>query len=780
MDYLKKRLIGSKSAATITNNESDDVVFPDWTGVDTVSSERIDWTLVAKIHIGILEAIHLWISEFFVDFYCDQSLTEYFLSFLSIAAREFSLWDDKQKESEQLSGLADEIEKLWTDLKKLFSKQMFTPFTHVQQPPTKPSQDLQLPSSSSIPELESLVETIESTVARHFKAVRLVDWMLTFEILETQSAEPLGFFVPKLSLLSSDDDMVIQDIFSLISNLRRSNSNISIFESLPRPVQELCVLHQRIGDWAVAHIADPSIGLEARGRKIAALLKCLTICRSRMSSLDLYEGSSTGQRQYIPSFVESTLSAALVRPESRVFSLAWALAAEETVGAASQVLLDTLEPVVPKVIEGLTIASSMTPCLGWLLERMLEIICYVPNMLVENNRLINFDKRRYIYNLINNFTNAGKMENPSVEDLTRIEEPCFSANFEADRRQLREVSMRENQTHRNGRIKVFWKLHMMEQEKLRRDAKQREVIDRREKDQVRALHRRQPTLPTEAPKKSGKRLGVNTLFKAVRPISMALTNSWTPPTTNGRSTSPYDLPSCKGLVHSRKPTASIDLTTLTHFSCSKSFREQFTWRIQADGGTRYFLQAISETELEDWLRLIAGIRGMSATDGAESIDGETLLSQRSAAGKYFQINSYNMKRIDVVKVFGVSLADLCRRDHVKVPLVVEALLGEIEHRGWFSLMAFPFFRSSSLLGLNEVGIYRVPGSTSSINALKSALDSGDDVRMDDDRWYDINAIAGCFKLFMRELPGSLIPLEILGHLKTLTCEYTLSSYFLIT
>jgi GTPase-activating protein BEM2 len=85
--------------------------------------------------------------------------------------------------------------------------------------------------------------------------------------------------------------------------------------------------------------------------------------------------------------------------------------------------------------------------------------------------------------------------------------------------------------------------------------------------------------------------------------------------------------------------------------------------------------------------------------------------------------------------------------------------------------------------LDEVGLYRVPGSLSSINALKAALDSGEEVRMDDDRWYDINAIAGCFKSFMRELPAPVIPLEILGHLKTLTgisTEFIVSSAEMLT
>ena len=55
-------------------------------------------------------------------------------------------------------------------------------------------------------------------------------------------------------------------------------------------------------------------------------------------------------------------------------------------------------------------------------------------------------------------------------------------------------------------------------------------------------------------------------------------------------------------------------------------------------------------------------------------------------------------------------------------------------------------------GIGEIGIYRVPGSLASTNALRAAIDSGDDVSMEDDRWYDINAIAGAFKQFMRDLP----------------------------
>lgn len=50
--------------------------------------------------------------------------------------------------------------------------------------------------------------------------------------------------------------------------------------------------------------------------------------------------------------------------------------------------------------------------------------------------------------------------------------------------------------------------------------------------------------------------------------------------------------------------------------------------------------------------------------------------------------------------------------------------------------------------------------------------------MDDDRWYDINVIAGTFKSFMRELPDQALETEILQELRDLTgkCLSVASGY----
>lgn len=73
--------------------------------------------------------------------------------------------------------------------------------------------------------------------------------------------------------------------------------------------------------------------------------------------------------------------------------------------------------------------------------------------------------------------------------------------------------------------------------------------------------------------------------------------------------------------------------------------------------------------------------------------------------------------------------------------------------------------------MSEPGIYRIAGSLSSVQALKAALDSGQPVSFDDDRWYDINVVAGTFKAFMRELPERPISPPVLSRLLEVVREY---------
>ncbi|XP_056601326.1 active breakpoint cluster region-related protein isoform X1 [Triplophysa dalaica] len=90
-------------------------------------------------------------------------------------------------------------------------------------------------------------------------------------------------------------------------------------------------------------------------------------------------------------------------------------------------------------------------------------------------------------------------------------------------------------------------------------------------------------------------------------------------------------------------------------------------------------------------------------------------------------------------VFGVKISVVTKRERSKVPYIVRQCIEEVEKRG-----------------IDEVGIYRISGVATDIQALKAAFDinTKDILMMLSDM--DINAIAGTLKLYFRELPEPLL------------------------
>ncbi|KAK8844139.1 hypothetical protein IAR55_006933 [Kwoniella newhampshirensis] len=91
--------------------------------------------------------------------------------------------------------------------------------------------------------------------------------------------------------------------------------------------------------------------------------------------------------------------------------------------------------------------------------------------------------------------------------------------------------------------------------------------------------------------------------------------------------------------------------------------------------------------------------------------------------------------------FGVDLGEQLQRDGAEVPKVVEKCARAIE-----------------AYGLESVGIYRLSGTTSRVQALKTALDRDiDNIDVMSDEWSaDINVVSGALKLWFRELPEPLL------------------------
>ncbi|TXT09112.1 hypothetical protein VHUM_02586 [Vanrija humicola] len=91
--------------------------------------------------------------------------------------------------------------------------------------------------------------------------------------------------------------------------------------------------------------------------------------------------------------------------------------------------------------------------------------------------------------------------------------------------------------------------------------------------------------------------------------------------------------------------------------------------------------------------------------------------------------------------FGVDLGEQLARDSTEIPKVVTKCAEAIE-----------------AYGLDSMGIYRLSGTTSKVQALKAALDKDvDGVNVMDEQWSsDINVISSALKLWFRELPEPLL------------------------
>ncbi|MGH0184827.1 UNVERIFIED_CONTAM: hypothetical protein FKN15_016079 [Acipenser sinensis] len=68
-------------------------------------------------------------------------------------------------------------------------------------------------------------------------------------------------------------------------------------------------------------------------------------------------------------------------------------------------------------------------------------------------------------------------------------------------------------------------------------------------------------------------------------------------------------------------------------------------------------------------------------------------------------------------------------------------------------------RYINLYGLQQQGIFRVPGSQVEVNDIKNSFERGEDPLTDDHNDHDINSVAGVLKLYFRGLENPLFPKE---------------------
>uniref|UniRef100_A0A672IR09 SLIT-ROBO Rho GTPase-activating protein 3 n=1 Tax=Salarias fasciatus TaxID=181472 RepID=A0A672IR09_SALFA len=94
------------------------------------------------------------------------------------------------------------------------------------------------------------------------------------------------------------------------------------------------------------------------------------------------------------------------------------------------------------------------------------------------------------------------------------------------------------------------------------------------------------------------------------------------------------------------------------------------------------------------------------------------------------------------KLFNGNMEAFIKDSGQPIPLVVESCI-----------------RYINLYGLQQQGIFRVPGSQVEVNDIKNSFERGEDPLIDDQNEHDINSVAGVLKLYFRGLENPLFPKE---------------------
>ncbi|KAI0919200.1 hypothetical protein AcV5_002181 [Taiwanofungus camphoratus] len=729
------------------------------------SSSAAELNDVLRARSEVLETLNEWINRGggAQDALDDAQLYTSFQSFLSSSAEQYLL-ECTMAEGSSLSQSFDVLHQLRATLRLSFISQTMRPSIRRPSTPNCPVDGLGLRSfGSEIPNLddldaEGLVNNLDSMAIAAFHNINQEDLLMTCDLLEVQSADRTGWFLSR-EPNSVADEIEIQCMSSYIAEVEPSSmiselTQDTLYRLLPPSVRSSIRAFGILRKWLVSKLVALRLGLRNRQARMELMLRAIEICRLRSADSSVTD-LSLSEHPCIRSFVEAVLTSAILSVESRLYHRAW-----QNVALTRGTACDTLSALLSKPhTTSVTSRNPLTVDVGWLMEKMVEIIS-APDVLdsasSESLSLVNFDKRRSLYTLVtsasgllgnNKARQHRHIDRHDFERLNNIEKELSRIRF--DLRAIREDAHREiaqsgptgtSLSKRNYR--PFLALVTLQQEKNKRDRYLRDRLirekrqeqqrhEKREEYLNKAMNARRPA--TAAQKQHRNKKSVSSAFlQFMRPISSAFSSE------NISSTGVKRSPAELDFVPTHKPSLVLSVVDAQVAQFANNERS-FTFQLDTEDGGHYLLQAIGRSEMKKWMDTIEHVSKMAAKRRL------TYLGQNSK----MQLSDHLLSRPvtasrDPRAVFGVELDFLLEREagfgEVQpgaIPSVVERLVTEVEKRG-----------------LTEIGIYRIAGAHSEVNAYKDALNRGD--------WpitssTDIHAVCDLIKGWFRVLPGGIFP-----------------------
>ncbi|CAO3594976.1 unnamed protein product [Absidia cylindrospora] len=636
---------------------------------------------------------------------------------------------------------------------------------------------------------------------------------------------------------------------SMVSPMAFSADDLLL--AFPSSIQYLYCMHYIIRSWVIHQVTASNIDLNNRVARIDTFLYMIQLSRQSCQHMDLFvelkKAAATpstpkdgeNPTTYIPGFVENAIASALVSPEVRLFTKAW-----KWIGQKYQVSdLDTLASILKNIASDASLPTTpasqsdsrlgdgllLAPSIGWIFERIIELSLVVPDTY---QGMIHFDKRRYIYGFLQMLINAQlQLEAQPTPQTIGMSFLISPNNKKRTWKMLKDEAHKEKIQHHHhhhrhlhqrnvssssSKLKsshssssigsssssasswhlstkhgVFSKLVITQMEKLKRDIKERERIDREwkevqhkwqkrqvdhqppSKDDIRSgtRHRRhassssvtitsspslsdQQNVMASSPSYSGSSPhGIKwpSLLRTLRPPSMASFHMLDDhhhhqhgdPARPKKQTTVLTLDDDSGMI---KAAMVINLIHATTSIASGYEKRPFVFRVVTEEGAQYLLQGADVEDMQNWMDEInqaarygtAKRRSVFAAESRQEAD-TSVSTGETRKGKKKTIATTPAPRTRTT-VYGMTLETLKEREHKDIPQLVTTCILEIERRG-----------------LEEVGIYRVAGTGSVVQQLKKAFNSDSaSVNVDEDHYPDINVVADALKQFLRELPEPLM------------------------
>ncbi|KAJ4471470.1 rho GTPase activating protein 22 [Lentinula aciculospora] len=601
---------------------------------------------------------------------------------------------------------------------------------------------------------EEFVDNIDGMAFAAFNNVTEEDLYITADLLEVQSTDRTGWFPPR-EASSIDEYTEIQTIHSHIQDVEPSSliselSPESLYRLLPPGIRSCIRAHSIIRKWLISKIVAPRIGLRTRQLRLEFLLQVIEVARLR--NAESFSPSSVYEQPCVRSFVEAVVTSAILSPECRMHHRAW-----QNISASRGCSYDTLSLLLarPKT-QSVTSKDPLTVDMGWLIERILDVIA-MPDLVESHNEegqnLVNFDKRRNLCNFISNapsllsrrLAHQNDINRRGFERLNNIEREIFSIQF--DIRGIKDEAYREgNAANISGTpskkiSRPFQRLVALQMDKYRRDRNLRVRLQKEKMQEQSRNEKREEQLnkamkggrrPTSVVQKQHRnKKSMSSLFSFMRPISSAFGADTSHSPILKRTASELDF------VPSGKPTLVLNLTDSNVIQFINNDRS-FTFRLDTEDGGHYLLQALSKRDMIKWIDTLARVSKIAAKRRLTYIGN----SPKPQVADHIHDQPVTATR-DPKAVFGVELNFLLERENGggpilpgTIPHIIEQCLAQVESRG-----------------LTEVGIYRMAGASSEIAQLKEAFNRENPL----DRSTDIHAICDLIKSWFRVLPEPLFP-----------------------